>query len=756
MVLKINKWILSGLIILCVGLSSSLMAAQKVVMQDVINIEETNKMLDDIEERMVNMRLFSIQQSVHGIKELVVQSDDCVATATDQIEVITKMLESFKGEREIINESESLKYLNKKNNIYKKQRAECLLIKLKSSEVLLKLKASEHKLRISKTLKKALPIWSAYQAEGSLKQYAKNIFTVLMQLKERITLGNYLGFIMLIIFCGLFTLLYYHYKKRYKFAISKCARPIPLQFIDYTLEHYIPIIISLLVLSVFTGYILNNHNAINSFLTLFHASMVFILYISLVNFITSKNLEYNTAYIDSKRNIRVQVYFITIAIIFSYLLKFLLGIEEPTYSIHPAISTTFVTLVLLGCMWVFLKILEGPFFENVTPNSKFYTKAIILFFLGIVIACNLLGYNNLASLLISNINSTFLLFLLVYFIFHCINSMYDNLQEGKSFLSRKLHSLTSTKYSRPILELFLIKSALYVVLAVLTVFYFMKIWKFPITITDKYITAFNEFTISEITIFPSKIIISFIVFAILMIINKATSAAVAKKYRSKRHTEEQVAVASIFNYFGTVLALLIALIISGINFTGLAIILGALSVGMGFGLQSTVNNFISGLILLLQRPIKSGDRIFFNDIEGFVKSINVLSTRIKTLSKEDIIIPNSELTANPVTNYMLHDRSWRIICEVGVEYGSNADLVKKTLLDVAKGHPDVCQEEPNQPVVLFSNFSDSSLDFELWCIILDVNKKHPIKSELYFAINKAFAVHGITIPFPQRDVHIKK
>ncbi len=752
MVLKLNKWILSSfIIILCIGFSPDLIADQITNIQNSINIDEANKMLDDIEEQVESMRLYSIQQSMQRTKALAGQSDGCVATTTEQLDVITKMLESFKGEHEIINQSGSLKYLNEKMNIYKKQRAECLLIKLKSSEILLKLKASEHKLRISKTLKKTMPIWDAYRDEVFFTQHVKNISTILVALDARITLGNYLNFATIILFCGFFTLLYYHYKKRHSFTTSQSS--LPFQFISYTLEHHIPIIISLLILSAFVGYTLNNHNGRNSFLILFHNSVVFILYISLANFITSK---YSANHTADKKIIRIQVYSVATVVLFGYALKFLLGIEAPTYSIHPAINTTFVTLVLFGCMWVSLKILNGPFFESFTENIRLYTKVIVLFLFGIVIACNLLGYNNLASLFISNINSTFLLFLSVYFILHCINSMYNNLQEGKMPLSRKLRNLIGIKYNRPILEIFIIKSAIYVILAVFTALYFMKIWKFPITLTEKYITVFNQITISEATIFPFKIIVSFIVFAILMIANKATSTAVAKKYRSKRHAEEQVAVASIFNYFGIIIALLIALIVSGINFTGLAIILGALSVGMGFGLQNIVNNFISGLVLLLQRPIKSGDRILFNEIEGFVKSINVLSTRIKTLSKEDIIIPNSELTANPVTNYMLHDQSWRLTCEVGIEYGSNIELVKKTLLDVAKAHPDVCQEEPNQPVVLFRNFSDSSLDFELWCVILDVNKKHPIKSELYFAINKAFAEQGITIPFPQRDVHIKK
>ena len=104
---------------------------------------------------------------------------------------------------------------------------------------------------------------------------------------------------------------------------------------------------------------------------------------------------------------------------------------------------------------------------------------------------------------------------------------------------------------------------------------------------------------------------------------------------------------------------------------------------------------------------------------------------------------------------MFRDRYWRVACKVGVAYGSNTQLVKETLLSVAASHPDIEQEEPNRPIVLFKNFGESSLEFELWCIISEVNRKYIITSELNYAINQAFRKNGITIAFPQRDIHIK-
>lgn len=184
------------------------------------------------------------------------------------------------------------------------------------------------------------------------------------------------------------------------------------------------------------------------------------------------------------------------------------------------------------------------------------------------------------------------------------------------------------------------------------------------------------------------------------------AATIARRQQFQGETETQIAVATILRYTAFAIALLFALLIAGVNFAGLAIIAGALSVGIGPGLQNIVNIFASGLILLMKKPIKPVDRVVVGNTEGFVKKVR--------------------------------DRNWRVVCEVGVKYGIDVGLVKFVLLDVASKHPDIIQEEPNKPIVLFRNFGDSSLIFELWCIIRDINKKFVVNSELNFSINEAF------------------
>ena len=161
------------------------------------------------------------------------------------------------------------------------------------------------------------------------------------------------------------------------------------------------------------------------------------------------------------------------------------------------------------------------------------------------------------------------------------------------------------------------------------------------------------------------------------------------------------------------------------------------------------------MILLIEKPIRPGDRINVDGVEGFVKKIRVRSTQIITPSREDIIVPNSDLITRRVTNYMFSDKFCHINCEVGVAYGSDTQLVRDVLLNIANHHEEVVKIGRNKPVVLFRSFADNSLVFQLGCLIKDVNKKSIVKSDLNFAIDQAFRDHHIDMPFPQRELHIK-
>jgi len=213
------------------------------------------------------------------------------------------------------------------------------------------------------------------------------------------------------------------------------------------------------------------------------------------------------------------------------------------------------------------------------------------------------------------------------------------------------------------------------------------------------------------------------------------------------------AVGSIFHYSALLLGSLIIIQTAGIDLTTLNVVAGALGVGLGFGLQNVASNFISGVIILFERPIKLGDRIEVGNVEGDVVEIRARSTTVITNDNIAIIVPNSKFISENVTNWTYNDKRVRFGVKVGVAYGSDAQKVSTVLRDVAAENPDVLADPP--PEVRFSEFGDSSLNFELlvWSATLTA-KRRKLISDLNFAIYDALAANNITIPFPQRELHV--
>ncbi len=211
-------------------------------------------------------------------------------------------------------------------------------------------------------------------------------------------------------------------------------------------------------------------------------------------------------------------------------------------------------------------------------------------------------------------------------------------------------------------------------------------------------------------------------------------------------------MASLAYYVVVVLGLLIAVSVAGFDLTNLAIIAGALSVGIGFGLQNIVNNFVSGLILLFERPIKVGDVVEYQGRWAEVLEIRVRSTVVRTYDRAELIVPNSELVSSTVTNWTHSDFRVRIILPVGVAYGSDTALVRDLLLQAVTEQPKTYAEPA--PYVLFREFGDSALGFEVR-FYTHLDNYLTIQSDVRFRIDELFREHGVTIPFPQRDVHLR-
>jgi len=249
----------------------------------------------------------------------------------------------------------------------------------------------------------------------------------------------------------------------------------------------------------------------------------------------------------------------------------------------------------------------------------------------------------------------------------------------------------------------------------------------------------GEFQVGSLTIGFSQILSSVLAFLLVYYFFKLIRWFLRERVFSvmRLSMSASEAVLAIFGYMGFTFAIIASLNALGVQWENLAIIAGALSVGIGFGLQTIISNFVSGLILLFERPVRVGDWVILgNGLEGHIKNVNMRSTEIMTLERSSVLIPNSNLLSDTITNWTPHDKMGRQDIAVGVAYGSDTEHVKQVLLDVAANHELL--RKYSQPQVLFRNFGDSSLDFFLRVFLKNIDDRHRVGSDLRFAIDRAF------------------
>ena len=271
-----------------------------------------------------------------------------------------------------------------------------------------------------------------------------------------------------------------------------------------------------------------------------------------------------------------------------------------------------------------------------------------------------------------------------------------------------------------------------------------------------HVMSFELFKLGSSVITLSSILKLLLLVAFVILAESVLRRAFMQRVLTRTQLDEgmRFAIARIGGYLFITLGLYLSFTFVGIDLSSLAVLAGAIGVGLGFGLQNIVHKFISAIIILAERPIAIGDRVEVNGVAGKVAKISLRSTVVVTNDNISVIVPNSNFISEPVVNWSHGDPKVRINVPVGIAYGSDVEKFRKAMTEVALAHPQVLRDPP--PNIFFIGFGESSLDFEIavWTAEMLQNPKR-FRSELNYAIEASLRKHQIEIPFPQRDLHIR-
>ena len=414
----------------------------------------------------------------------------------------------------------------------------------------------------------------------------------------------------------------------------------------------------------------------------------------------------------------------------------------------------FSLFLVINIVWTLQVIIKSP----KLPRLRYLSMLVIILVIASLIA-EWMGYRNIAFGGRRIILLTFVTFMIFVGISKLFGDFFNAIDEGTYSWSRKFHKTLGVSEHDKVPGLIWIRLLTSLLIWGAFAVIFINAWDYSgglIEHAKGYLV--NGFDLGEFRVVPSRILWALLIFATIVMLSSWVRSQLDSNWLKMTAMGQGArdAVVTISGYIMFIIALLAGMSAAGFDFGNIAIIAGALSVGIGFGLQNIVNNFVSGLILLFERPIRKGDWIVVGGTEGYVKEIQIRSTRIQTFDRSDVIVPNSELISQQVTNWVLSNQFGRAVIPIGVAYGTDTEKVRDILLTIAEENENVLNSGPNpEPVVLFRAFGDSSLNFELRVFLKNIDRRLRVVSEINFSIDKAFREAGIEIPFPQRDLHVK-
>ena len=394
--------------------------------------------------------------------------------------------------------------------------------------------------------------------------------------------------------------------------------------------------------------------------------------------------------------------------------------------------------------------------EETAPRSRTQdagkaVRGFIALLLCAGVGSSLLGYGNLGNYLLDSMQFSAVALGIVFL----LRGLFRELI-GLVLRSSYLRDGLSLRHVTRQVFKFWLRMLLDVVMISIGALAVLSIWGVPIEdLWTWTLDTLSGFQVGDVTISITDIFVGIVVFIIALFLTRLLQRTLTDRILPRTRLDSGVRHSLVqgLGYLGIIVALALAVAALGLNLTNLALIFGALSVGIGFGLQNVVNNFVSGVILLVERPIKVGDWVVVGQNEGFVKRIQLRATEIETFQRASVVIPNSEIVSNSITNWTHRDRYGRVDIPVKVAYGSDIEQVKQILLDCIRSHEMILTWPA--PFVLFRRYGDDCLHFEARGFLSNIEYIFIVQSDVLTAIDRGLREAGIEVPFPQRELRFR-
>lgn len=388
---------------------------------------------------------------------------------------------------------------------------------------------------------------------------------------------------------------------------------------------------------------------------------------------------------------------------------------------------------------------------NIQVNIQQLLLKIVFVLCFVQVMLGIWGYIFLASNLMINVTLTLSVVQIILFWLTFLRNVEDILRTPGHPFSIKLHQLLGVGYHKPVFEFFALRILLNIQAILIAIVLILLIWQAP----QYMIAYYGEIMLNKglsfaehVTIIPARILRGGILFCLFMLLGRMLSTMVAGNQRFKNDVHLQITIKNLTLYVSFIISALIMLMITGIDISGLSLIIGALSVGLGFGLQTFVKDFFSGIIILIQKPIRINDLVQLNDIQGYIKKIKLLSTQIMTDAHSDVIVPNSIIVSNALTNLTLHNTKIKLDESFIVGYDADIGLAQKIVLDVISQYPEIEQQGSNKPVVILDVIEDIKLLRNRYVVrvefvLKNIAEKNAIISKINFDIINRYKENNI-------------